>query len=272
MKHINYLILFGLFLFISSSGREGGKEESIMEFNTTDELIDNYSLEELEEVYTLKTKEENLKVLVINNELEMLNQKFNIDTLTKALKVIYGPDDRIDFYQETVIKKRKNSFGVVALVKKNKITESSNGIYSLSTVPFKDANNLCPKEPFVNQPIASFCSGFAISNNIIVTAGHCVKSEADLESIRFIFDFKAIDAVNVKTQFNHQLIFSGKRIISRGFDRSGFDYAIIETNETIPNSRILSLNRNSTVNNEEDVYVIGHPAGLPLKNCRWSKS
>nr|WP_321237568.1 serine protease [uncultured Psychroserpens sp.] len=236
---------------------------------TVEELTENYTINELEELYSIKTNKEVFKQksegLNENTELQKLSERTHQDTILKAIKVIYGPDDRVDFYEEKDIFKKKNSFGVVALIRKYDLEEISNNSYSLSTIPFRDSQSLCASEKFGDQPIGSFCSGFAIDKNIIITAGHCVESESDLQSIRFLFDFKAIDAERINTQFGESLIFSGKRIISRGLDNSGIDYAIIEINEEIPSNRILKLNTTEKIRNKEQVYVIGHPVGLPLK-------
>ena len=54
---------------------------------------------------------------------------------------------------------------------------------------FAVSRNLCENEKFYNQPIAPFCSGFLVANNMIATAAHCVGIR-DFKSIKFVFAFR----------------------------------------------------------------------------------
>lgn len=231
---------------------------------TVEEVKEKYTIEELEELYRIK-QDSTIEGITFNKQLEEESKTMEIDTIQKAMFVIYGPDDRIDFYDETIPERIKNSMGVVAIVSKDSLVNDGNENYVLKTENFGKSIGLCDTERFNEQPIGTFCSGFAVEENIIVTAGHCIKSNDDLENVRFIFGFKANSKGNINITFNKYSVFSGKRIISRGLDSSGLDYAVIETNESIPESQILTLNDNAKISENENVYVIGHPSGLPLK-------
>lgn len=231
---------------------------------TVENLTTDYTFEQVDSVYSLKVDSMMTIEATISDELKELSEDVKVDTLIKAFKVLYGPDDRVDFFEEKDTNKVTNALGVVALVRDVDLSPEQDSKFKLSTISFVDAQSLCSSEKFKNQPIASFCSGFAIGKNVIVTAGHCIESEDDLKTIRFIFDFKYIAQNSVKTVFEKQLILSGKRIISR-INSGNMDYSIIETNEIIPEVRRLKLNLASKIKDKESVYVIGHPVGLPLK-------
>lgn len=235
---------------------------------TVDELVEHYTLEELEELYSILLDSSMSKDDKGSQELMEVSQFIKIDSVQLAIKVIYGPDDRVDVYQEEDEAKLGNARGVLALVKKNKLVKMVNGTYDLRGNTFGKDKNLCNDagEAFYNQPISAFCTAFAVGPNTIVTAGHCIKSLSDLSGIRFVFDFKANGKDDFKTNFNANHVFTAKRIIARQHNPGrSTDYAIIETNETIPADRILSLNTSTNISNDQGLYVIGHPVGLPMK-------
>src|SRR5512134_2786402 len=95
-------------------------------------------------------------------------------------RVIYGVDNRKDIYQVTSAKVRKSAAGVVALVKKPALTRQADGTFLLATSSFQAEYRLCGSDPFVNQPLVCFCSGFLGAPVVVATAGNCVKSAADL--------------------------------------------------------------------------------------------
>jgi hypothetical protein len=231
---------------------------------TVENLTTDYTFEQIDSLYSLKVDSTRNIEAIISDDLKELSKDIEVDTLLKAAKVLYGPDDRVDFFEEKDTNKIKNALGVVALVRDFDLSQEQDKKFKMSTISFIDAQSLCTSEKFKLQPISSFCSGFAISKNVIVTAGHCIESEDDLKTIRFVFDFKYVAEGSVKTVFEKQLILSGKRIISR-INSGNMDYSIIETNEIIPEDRRLKLNIVSKIKDKESVYVIGHPAGLPLK-------
>lgn len=254
-KKITFTCLL-IIVFLSSCKIEKSK--------TVEELNEKYTLEELEDLYWIK--QDSLVVVEEDMNLQEESTLIEVDTILEAMKVIYGPDDRLDFYQEQNPEKIKNVEGVVALVWKWDLVQDESGMYKLNTQNFGESQNLCSTEKFTNQPIGAFCSGFAVDQNTIVTAGHCFNTDSDLEDIRFIFGFKVNSSNDINVTFSPNAIFSAKRLISKKLDSArGKDYAIIETNELIPLSQVLELTSNAKIPDSEEVYVIGHPVGLPLK-------
>jgi len=48
----------------------------------------------------------------------------------------------------------------------------------LATRNYGKEYGLCPEEPFRDQPTGPSCSGFLVTPEIVVTAGHCVRNTA----------------------------------------------------------------------------------------------
>lgn len=180
-------------------------------------------------------------------------------------RVIYGTDNRKDIYRITSKPARRSADAVVALVKSSDLTHNGDGSFSLATETFQTGYGLCGSEPFVSQPLGCFCSGFLIAPDVIATAGHCVKSQADLQSMRFVFGFRMIDATTAVTTFPADDVFTGKKVIGRALAQDGTDYALVQLDRTVPNRTPVAVRRTGKIKNNQALYVIGHPCGLPQK-------
>ena len=141
-------------------------------------------------------------------------------------RAIYGVDNRKDLYQVTAAKVKKAASSVVGLVKTHDLQKQGDGSYVLATETYRDAYQLCSNEPFAAQPIACFCTGFLVAQNVVATAGHCVKSDADLAKVRFVFDFRMVDADKARTRFAADDVYAGKTLIGRQMASDGSDWAL----------------------------------------------
>lgn len=131
------------------------------------------------------------------------------------------------------------------------------------TQNFGASKNLCPDEIFRNQPTGAFCSGFLVAGDIIATAAHCVNSSS-LADIRFIFGFRMIDANKAQIIISNDEIYSGSSIIPREYTNNA-DWALVRLNKHALNHHIASIRREDKIPDNQAVYVIGHPSGLPIK-------
>lgn len=248
------IILIALFFAFSCQKR---KKLSVKEINET------YSIEELEELYQIKI-DSSVGETTYSKGLEEAVELVEVDSILKALFVIYGPDDRIDLYSENNPDRINNSMGVIALVWEDSLVDQGNGNFRLNTITLKEHRKVCDTVRFSTQPVGAHCSGFAVAQNIIVTAGHCIRDNSDLEKTRFLFGYAANSEDDINVDFNTAMILTGKRIIARGNSNS-VDYAVIEINESIPENRVLPINLNTKTADNDSLYVIGFPSGLPLK-------
>ena len=142
-------------------------------------------------------------------------------------RVVYGVDDRKDMFQVTNAKIRKASEAVVALVKGADLDADGNGGWTLATTSYEEEFQLCPSEAFASQPLGCFCSGFLVRPDVIVTAGHCVKSAADLAKMRFVFGFRMIDSSTPRTSFGADDVYEGAALIGRKLTQDRTDWAVV---------------------------------------------
>jgi Trypsin-like peptidase domain len=180
-------------------------------------------------------------------------------------RVIYGTDNRKDLYQLKSSRVQAIANAVVALVKTTDLTRESDGSYTLATEPYSEAYQLCGSEPFVSQPIGCFCSGFLVAPDIVATAGHCVKNQADLANIRFVFGFRMTDAEHARTNFPADDVYAGASLIGRQLAQDGTDWAVVRLERAAVGRKPVKFRTSGKVGNTQALFVVGHPCGLPQK-------
>ena len=85
--------------------------------------------------------------------------------LREKQKVIYGVDNRVDLFQVTDAAAIADSDAVVALFQATQVVDNGDGTSTLVTQPFGTSRNLCGSEPFADQPVGAFCSGFLVEHS-----------------------------------------------------------------------------------------------------------
>lgn len=183
----------------------------------------------------------------------------------KGLNVIYGEDNRVDVFES-------NNSAFVELSKATAGMIPSGNIKSINLNEVKidaetlESRGVCAKERFSQQISAANCSGFLVAPNVLVTAGHCIRSEADCRSYKWVFDYKVEHAEQQAISVPSTSVYSCKKIIERSLDSSTKDdYAVIELDRKVTDRRPLSFRRTGKVSRGASLVVIGHPTGLPTK-------
>lgn len=180
-----------------------------------------------------------------------------------APKVIYGTDDRIDYYQETDPDYLEAADSTCALVSNSSIVDNMNGTFTIQTSTY----GVCASEPFSTQPTASFCTGFLVGPDLVATAGHCIGDAApDLVEMTFVFGFHMLDATTPALTLPDANRYTGVKLVGHVLAGT-LDYAVVKLDRPVTASGAVSLpiRRTGTVPNDTPVGVIGHPSGLPKK-------
>lgn len=181
-----------------------------------------------------------------------------------APSVIYGDDDRLDYYQipdETTL---KQADATVALVRSASL-EPLGAWTTLKTSPFGTTMGLCPSEPFYSQETLAFCSGSLVAPDIVLTAGHCLRTLQTCESTKFVFGFRVGDPLTLPRQVPSEHVFSCKQLIHSVADPQGEDFALVRLDRAVTHVRPLGYRTEGRLNVGDALTVMGHPSGLPLK-------
>lgn len=176
--------------------------------------------------------------------------------------VIYGEDNRVDYYAASIFQPLAAS--TVALMRASTLTEQG-GITQINTVPYGSGMGLCPDEPFYHQETAAFCSGFLVAPDLIVTAGHCVRTEQACQNTRFVFGFRLDTPQSRPRSVPAEQVFACKQLIHSVADSAGEDFAVVRIDRPVSHVAPLEYRTAGKIAVGESLTVAGHPAGLPLK-------
>ncbi|MEE2744295.1 MAG: serine protease [Bdellovibrionota bacterium] len=188
---------------------------------------------------------------------------FLVSAKTSNEKVIYGKDNRRDLFELNNSRWIHNSRGIAALVLKRKIKNIPGypGIVELKTEVMDD---LCEDEKFYGQGQLASCSGFLVGKNLLVTAGHCIKSLKECKKNRWVFGFDLGQEDKDYTKISKKNIYECVEIIDYSLDDST-DFSLLRLNRDVFEREPLAIREVGKVKIGEALYLGGHPSGLPLK-------
>ncbi len=183
---------------------------------------------------------------------------------SNGVKVIYGEDNRVDVFESKNSAFVELSKSTAAMISASNL-KSKNGEIEVSGRTLKE-RGVCASERFSNQISGANCSGFLVSEDVLVTAGHCIKTEADCKSYKWVFDFKVENADQKNVTVPQDSVFSCSKIISRSLDSmTKDDYAVIQLDRKVTDRRPLTFRKSGKISKGTDIVVIGHPTGIPTK-------
>ena len=157
--------------------------------------------------------------------------------------------------------------------------------------PPLDPGFFCPLRDFSSQGMAADCSGVLIASDLLLTAGHCVDSQAACSNSVWVFGY-AVEGEEQRGQWHDDFFFVDreqlygcKEIVAKSYRNRSFlnglrflgplvasgdnlfdrDYALVRLEREVKGRRPISLRTMGQPALDQGVFVIGHPRGLPLK-------
>jgi V8-like Glu-specific endopeptidase len=181
-------------------------------------------------------------------------------------KVIYGADDRVFVEDHKSEKVKEMGKAVAAMLPISTIDFSFGGaLAELQAQLLSDWGGVCPSDPFHASLVAGTCSGFLVAPDVLVTAGHCIKSIEDCENNYWYFQLQ--DSYLYSREKNYLdagALYQCGEIIDRGFHLSKkIDFAIVRLKRSVPNVAPLKFRMTGKVEEKEPLFIMGHPMGLP---------
>lgn len=187
------------------------------------------------------------------------------------IKVIYGKDNRQDVYQVTNAMHKNLAASTAGMINVAHFQKSSKqGFFDLrGTQTLERAQNICPSEAFSQQQVAPTCSGFLVSPDTIVTAGHCYKSFSTPEDVckkfAWVFDYNMKSASHNPTRdIPIQNVYVCKKVVAAELSATA-DYAVIKLDRPVVGRAPLKIRTSGKISDKASLVVIGHPTGLPTK-------
>ena len=180
------------------------------------------------------------------------------------IKVIYGDDDRVEVNDANPLHARLAK-STAAMIPNSKL-EEHNAVQILLGGRTLQDSGMCASERFSSQPTVANCSGFLVSKNVLVTAGHCVRSDFDCSSSSWVFDYKVDHTGQSEVVVDKSNVYKCKKIISQDLNNeTKNDYAVLELDREVLDRKPLKLRKKGQPSVGDELVVIGHPSGLPTK-------
>ncbi len=181
------------------------------------------------------------------------------------VKVIYGDDNRVDVEDSVNPVYISLAKSTAAMVNTLLLTELNSEQYELAGRSLSDGG-VCSSERFSNQPTLADCSGFLVSKDRLVTAGHCIKTKDDCAKSSWVFDYRVQVESDSKVVVDKSSVYKCRKIISQKLDSETLaDYAVIELSRDVEDRAPLKFRASGKPVIGESLVVIGHPSGLPTK-------
>ncbi len=184
---------------------------------------------------------------------------------SSQVDVVYGEDNRKDVFESTNPSFIELSKSTAAMIKGSNLKLLTNNEIEITASTLQQ-RGICSKERFSQQISAANCSGFLVAEDKLVTAGHCIRSEADCMNFKWVFDYRVDFSEQSTVNVPKTSVFSCKKIISRSLDNvTKDDYAFIELDRKVLDRQPLKVRKGGKVEKGAPLVVIGHPTGLPTK-------
>ncbi len=184
---------------------------------------------------------------------------------SNQVDVIYGEDNRKDVFESSNASFIELSKSTAAMIKGSNLKLLTNNEIEITASTLQQ-RGICSKERFSQQISAANCSGFLVAEDKIVTAGHCIRSEADCMNFKWVFDYRVDFSEQSSVNVPKTSVYSCKKIISRSLDSvTKDDYAFIELDRKVLDRQPLKLRKSGKIEKGASLVVIGHPTGLPTK-------
>ncbi|MGE0632730.1 MAG: serine protease [Pseudobdellovibrionaceae bacterium] len=104
-------------------------------------------------------------------------------SFSNSQAAIYGKDDRISIVKADA-KIQELSKSIFLLIPKSYIADKGEAC-DLAAVPLKEASGLCPNEKGADTlGFYMGCSGFLVSDDILITAGHCMVQRGEVKDVQ----------------------------------------------------------------------------------------
>jgi V8-like Glu-specific endopeptidase len=190
----------------------------------------------------------------------------------RAQAMVFQTDHRVDYDQISDSVMRSLGRSVFTFVLKQDLVQTPDGHCKFAKHDTLEKKlGLCSGERFGGQmSVPTRCSGFLISSDLGVTAGHCV---SPLEVRDFckryfiVFDYRMHPDGRAPLILRKSSVYECDKIESLAFDPNGRtdDYAVLHFSRPVKHHPPLKYRTTGKIADHAGVFMIGYPRGLPEK-------
>jgi hypothetical protein len=182
--------------------------------------------------------------------------------------VVYGPDDRRQVYEVEEPGLRALAESVVALVPKGVISVGAHGEVRITAPSWGERDDLCPGEPFRDEPALALCTGVLVGDDLLLSAGHCLQQlPCDRMTVVRGLAYRAPGRLR---PLGADDVFACREVVARELSppdaEAQLDHAWLRLDRPAPRARPVSISAAPTALVEGSrVVTIGHGGGVPAK-------
>lgn len=190
----------------------------------------------------------------------------NTQVLGATPKVIYGEDDRVLVENSDNELYKKLAMSTAVQIKNNKLTASEDGkSYKVNPEKLRESfMNVCEDERYAEVINAGNCSGFLVGEDLLVTAGHCMRSQFDCDNAKWAFNYQQGNLDANSGEIKSEEVYTCSEIVNQVLSTvSKNDFAIIKLDRKVEGREPLKFRTEGRIQVGEPLVVIGHPSGLP---------
>ncbi len=185
-------------------------------------------------------------------------------TITRLPKVVYGDNNRLPIVAESSASNIiKGSDASMAIIHRQYLKEQEDGSFEIVGKTWREKLNMCPDQPFVNEPIVANCSAVLVAPQLALTASHCIlgKPRDFCKHYRFTFGYQAENSSIEKNE-----IYRCAEVLEHHYNRSeGIDWALVSLDREVLDHEPIEIVAAPRLGAKDTMTMIGYPAGLPRK-------
>lgn len=155
----------------------------------------------------------------------------------------------------------QNSRSVAAIVHRDRLSELTDSLYALEfRNTLGNQLDLCYNEPYRNQVSIGSGTAFLIDSNTLMTAAHVFESSLDEYVVIFRYEVITKSAA-ISPIVSKRNVYTIKEVVE---ENVALDVATFKIDRPA-SYRPLKLDQHNTIKFGDQVYMVGHPLGLPKK-------